>query len=461
MILSLGLALAASGCAAGPDYRAPQSATLGVPDEYYRAQGETPSEQQLANWWTVLGDATLNGLIEQAINANLDIAQAQARLRQARAALVQSRAAYLPNVTGSASSGRNFDSDRGDSSSYAIGADAAWEIDLFGGVRRSVEAARADAAASYYDLASVRTAIIAETVTNYIQARLAQERLRIARDALQYQSDNFDIAGWRTQAGLTSSLDEESARAQRAQTAATIPSLDAGYRAALNRIAVLTGQAPGGATAALEQAAPIPVAPDTLVTGIPADTLRQRPDVRSAERQLAAQTARIGVAKANLLPSLQISGNVGTSALSLGKLTDIVTGGLFASIAQVIFDGGARAAEVRAQRAATDGAFSAYKKTVLSALEDVENALSAVQSARGRSEQFAIAFDAANNSALLARSQYQAGLTDFQTLLTAEQSLLSASDGRANAKADEALAVAQLYSALGGGWQTMDQNTHE
>ncbi|MCF8707498.1 efflux transporter outer membrane subunit [Rhizorhapis sp. SPR117] len=458
MILSLGLALAASGCAAGPNYRAPQTAALGVPDEYYQAQGETASDEQLANWWTILGDDTLNALVEQAVNANLDIAQAQARLRQARAALVQSRAAYLPNATGSASGGRNFDSDRPDSSSYAIGADAAWEIDLFGGIGRSVEAARADAAASYYDLASVRTAIIAETVTNYIQARLAQERLRIARDTLQYQSDNLDIAGWRVQAGLTSSLDEESARAQRAQTAAAIPSLEAGYRGALNRIAVLTGQAPGIATAALEQTAPIPVAPDMIVTGIPADTLRQRPDVRSAERQLAAQTARIGVAKANLLPSLQISGNVGTSALSLGKLTDIVTGGLFASIAQVIFDGGARAAEVRSQRAATDAAFSAYKQSVLTALEDVENALSAVQSARGRTEQFTIAFDAASNSALLARSQYQAGVTDFQTLLTAEQSLLSASDGRANARADEALAVAQLYSALGGGWQTMDGN---
>lgn len=459
MILSLGLTLAAGGCAAGPDYRAPDSATLGVPEQFYQAQGQAVSDEQLASWWTRLNDPTLNALIDKAIDTNLDIAQAKARLKQAREALVQSRAAWIPSLTGSASGGRNFTNQGADSSNFSLGADAAWEIDLFGGIGRSVEAARADEAATYYDLASVRTAIIAELATNYIQARLTQERLGIARNTLDIQTENLNIAGWRVQAGLVSSLDEESARAQRAQTAATIPALESNYRAALNRIAVLTGQAPGNATKMLEDGGPIPGAPDTLATGIPADTLRQRPDVRASERTLAAQTARIGVAKAQLLPSLQISGNVGTSALSLGKLTDIVTGGLFASIAQVIFDGGQRASEVRVQRAATEGAFAAYKQSVLTALEDVENALSAVQSAHGRSEQFAIALDAASNSALLARSQYQAGLTDFQTLLTAEQSLLSARDGRATARADQALSVVQLYSALGGGWQTMDGHT--
>jgi NodT family efflux transporter outer membrane factor (OMF) lipoprotein len=459
MILTLGLALMAGGCAAGPDYRAPGSAALGVPDQYYGAQGQAVTEEQLADWWTQLDDPTLNSLIDQAIAANLDIAQAKARLRQARAALTGSRAAYFPSVTGSAGAGRNFDSDAKDSSRFTLGADAAWEIDLFGGIGRSVEAARAGAEASYYDLASVRTAIIAELATNYIQARLAQERLGIARNTLDIQTENLDIAGWRVQAGLVSSLDEESARAQRAQTAATIPALESNYRGALNRIAVLIGQAPGESTKLLEQGGPIPAAPATLVTGIPGDTLRQRPDVRSAERSLAAETARIGVAQAQLLPSLQISGDVGTSALSLGKLTDVITGGLFASIAQVIFDGGRRASDVRAQRAAAEGAFAGYKQSVLTALEDVENALSAVQSAKGRTDQFTIALEAARNSALLARSQYQAGLTDFQTLLTAEQTLLSARDGLASARADQALAVVQLYSALGGGWQTMDGQT--
>lgn len=459
VLLTLGLAVVTGGCAAGPDYRAPNEAALGVPDQYYQDQGEAITDVQLANWWTQLNDPTLNALIDKAIGANLEVAQAKARLRQAREATVQSRAEWLPTVDASAGAGRDFDSDAKDSSRFTLAADAAWEIDLFGGISRSVEATRADAQATYYNLASVRTAIIAELATNYIQARLAQEQLGIARNTLDIQTENLDIAGWRVQAGLVSSLDEESARSQRAQTAASIPALEAIYRGALNRIAVLTGQAPGASTAMLEAGGPIPTAPAGLVTGIPADTLRQRPDVRSAERTLAAETARIGVAKAQLLPSFQISGNVGTSALSLGKLTDVITGGLFANMAQVIFDGGRRASEIRAQRAATEGAFATYKLSVLSALEDVENALSAVQSARGRTEQFAIALDASQNSALLARSQYQAGLTDFQTLLTAEQSLLSAREGLASAQADQALALVQLYSALGGGWQTMDGTT--
>lgn len=459
ILLILGFAVTASGCAAGPDYRAPSNATLGVPNQYYQEQGEAITEAELANWWTQLNDPALNALIEKAIGANLEVAQARARLRQAREALVQSRAAWLPTIEASASAGRDFDSDAKDRGRFALGADAAWEIDLFGGISRSVEAARADAQATYYNLASVRTAIIAELATNYIQARLAQEQLGIARNTLDIQTENLNIAGWRVQAGLVSSLDEESARAQRAQTAASIPALEASYRGALNRIAVLIGESPGSSTAMLEEGGSIPTAPASLVTGIPGDTLRQRPDVRSAERTLAAETARIGVAKAQLLPSFQITGNVGTSAFSLGKLTDVITGGLFASIAQVIFDGGQRASEIRAQRAATEGAFATYKLSVLSALEDVENALAAMQSARGRTEQFAIALDASQNSALLARSQYQAGLTDFQTLLTAEQSLLSAREGLASAQADQASALVQLYSALGGGWQTMDGTT--
>ncbi len=302
----------------------------------------------------------------------------------------------------------------------------------------------------------MRTAIIGEVVTNYINARLAQERLRIARDTLRTSQDNYDIARWRVQAGLVSSLDAEQARAQLAQQAAAIPQIERTLAGALNRIAVLTGQAPGEATRALEAAAPIPTPPAAIATGIPADTLRQRPDVRSAERSLAAATARIGVAQAALYPSLSLSGSISSSATAIGSLTDIVTGSLFGRIAQLIFDGGATQSRVRAQRAAAEGAFAAYKASVLTALEDVENALAADRSARARAEQFAIAYDASNNSAILARSQYRSGLIDFQTLLNTEQSLLSARDGLASARADRVSAVAQLYNALGGGWQTMD-----
>lgn len=474
-----GTALTLSACAAGPDYRAPQPAALGVPATYYSAPGApTANDADLGSWWTRLNDPALDGLIDRAIAGNLDIVQAQARLRQARESLRQANASFLPQVNGSGSGGRTYSSrgsstrvdDNGNvistgsgnwSSSYSLGANASWQIDLFGELSRSAEAARADLAASGYDLATVRMTIIAELVTNYIQARQAQEQLRIARETQAIQRDNYSIASWRLQAGLVSSLDEQQARAQLAQTNATIPQLENSLRGSLNRIAVLTGQAPGEATRALETPAAIPTASTGITVGIPADTLRQRPDVRAAERALAAATARIGVAQAQLYPSLGISGNIGTSATSLKNLFDFVTGGIFANVAQVIFDGGRLASQVRSQKAATDAAFAAYKQSVLTALEDVENAMAALTSARQRKAELATAFEASNNAALLARSQYQAGLIDFQTLSNNETTLLNARNSLAAAQADEVLAIAQLYNALGGGWQNMESRPNE
>ncbi|MBJ7442959.1 MAG: efflux transporter outer membrane subunit [Sphingobium sp.] len=468
-----GSALALSACAAGPDYRAPQPAALGVPAAYDQGGGAPVSDAELGQWWTRLKDPALSALIDTAVTANLDVVQAQARLRQARESLVQANASFLPQISGSGSGGKNYRSQAGGtrtdssgnvislgssnwSSSYSANANASWQIDLFGELSRGAEAARADLAASGYDLATVRMTIISELVTNYVQARLAQEQLRVARDSRQVQQDNYDIARWRLQAGLVSSLDEQQARAQLAQTSASIPQIEASLRGSLNRIAVLTGQAPGGATRALETPAPIPTAATNIATGIPADTLRQRPDVRRAERNLAAATARIGVAQAQLYPSLGISGNIGTTSNAFKDLFSLITGGVFANVAQTIFDGGRLASQVRAQKAATDGAFAAYKQSVLGALEDVENAMASLTSARLRKAEFATAYDASNNAAILARSQYQAGLTDFQTLSSSESTLLNARNSLAGARSDEILALAQLYNALGGGWQSME-----
>ncbi|MDI1296780.1 MAG: efflux transporter outer membrane subunit [bacterium] len=476
--LIAGSALTLSACAAGPDYRAPQTAALGIPGAYTQGDNAALSDTDLATWWTRLNDPALSSLIDRAIANNLDIVQAQARLRQARESLRQANASFLPQLNASGNGGRTYNSggggtrvdDNGNilsggagkwSSSYTAGASASWQIDLFGELSRSSEAARADLAASGYDLANVRLTIIAELVTNYIQARLAQEQLRVTRESQKVQSDNYDVTRWRLQAGLVSSLDEQQAKAQLAQTNASIPALEANLRGSLNRIAVLTGQAPGEATRALETPAPIPAALSDIAVGIPADTLRQRPDVRSAERALAAATARIGVAQAQLYPSLGISGNIGTSATSFKNLFDIITGNVFGNVAQVIFDGGRLASQVRAQKAATDGAFAAYKQTVLTALEDVENAMASLTSARLRRHEFATAYEASNNAAILARSQYQAGLIDFQTVSTTETTLLTARNSLAGAQSDEVLAIAQLYNALGGGWQNMESRPNE
>jgi NodT family efflux transporter outer membrane factor (OMF) lipoprotein len=425
---------------------------LSVPDTYYgRPAQSAPAE--LARWWERFDDPMLTRLIDEATRDNLDLAAAAARLTQARESLVQARAGLVPTVGASAGAGRTMGAGN-DHNSFSVGADAAWEVDLFGRIRRGVEAAGADAEGAWFDREALRVAIAAEVATNYVQARLAQERLAIARDTLAIASDNLQIATWRRQAGLVSSLDVEQARAARAQSAASIPNTENAFTSASYRLAVLTGRAPGALTAELNEAKPIPKAPGDVAVGIPADTLRQRPDLRAAERSLAAATARIGVAEAQLYPGLRLTGNIGTSAFSLGGLFNAITGSIFAGLDQTLFDGGRLRSQLRSQRAATEGALATYHQAVLTSLEDVENALIALNAARARQAQFAIALEAASNSAILARIQYRSGLTDFQQLLEAERALLSARDGMASSRGDEALALVQLYRALGGGWDS-------
>ena len=462
------LAVLVSGCAVGPNYRAPDAAALAVPTAYappvtLTQPGAASSRADLSQWWAQFDDPLLTDLVARATAGNLQIAEAAARLAQARESLVQARSDLLPSFTGSAGATRNFT--HGSSSSLVVGGgssgttqlslglDASWQADLFGGLRRSLEAARADEAATRFDLESIRTSVAGEVATNYIEVRLAQARLEIARSTLRTQDDNLQIARWRVQAGLVSSLDSEQARAQRAQTAASIPALETAYLQAVNRLGVLTGQAPGALRAEMETVRPIPHVADAIAVGIPADTLRKRPDVRSAERGLAAATARIGVAKASLFPALSISGNIDTNAARVGKLGDLLTGGLFAGLTQTIFDAGRLGSRVRFARAGADLALATYKRTVLSGLEDVENAIQSLEAAKARQAELGIALDGSSNAAIYARSQYRSGLIDFLTLLQSEQSLLSARDQLASAQADQALALVQLYLALGGGWQ--------
>ena len=466
-ILLLSAALA--GCTVGPNYRPQAAAELGVPDTYSVPAAQTPED--LTRWWSRFDDPVLGQLVEQSRTANTDIAQAVGRLRQAREALLQSRANLLPTVTGSAGYNRSQNLvggqssytlpdgtvttiSRGSGDSFSLGLDAQYQVGVFGEVRRTIEATRAQEEASGYDFATVLISVESEIARNYVAARLYQAQLANARASLAIQDENLEIAGFRVQAGLVSSLDVEEARAQRAQTAATIPQLDQQFDAAVARLGVLTGQAPGALRPLMAPARPIPVGPQAVGVGIPADTLRQRPDVRAAERNLAAATAQIGVAKAQLYPALAITGNIQTNATRIPDLGSAITGGLFAGLTQAIFNGGRLRSQVRSAEAAADVALAAYKGTVLTGLEDVENAIVALDSARQREVQFRIAYDAASNSAILSRSQYRAGLTDFTTLNQQEIALLSASNGLSQARGDEATALIALYAALGGGWDS-------
>ena len=484
----LALALL-GGCTLGPDYTPPPPSALAVEGDY-AAPRPVAGAIDAAEWWTRFDDPVLTRLVEEAAAGNLDLAVAVSRLAQAREALVQARSGRFPTVGASAGVSRNgfvtgrpsttlpvlttgggvTDPTTGgvvttpgvgtqiitsrDQTTLSLSGDASYTVDLFGAVTRSIQAARADLDASALDADAVRVSVESETASNYLQGRLAQERLAIARDSLRIADDNLEIAGWRVQAGLVSATDEEQARAQRAQRLATIPSLVANVSQASNRLGVLTGRAPAALAGVFDPPAPIPEPPAAIAVGVPADTLRQRPDVRSSERRLAAASARIGVAEAQLYPALNLTGSLTTNAGGLGSVLDQVTFGLFGGLSQTLFDGGRLRSQVRVQRAVAQGAFADYRRTILTALSDVENALVALRSAEDRMDAQRQAVDAAQATAIYARSNYRAGLTDFTTLLTVENQLLTARDGLALARGDRALAIVQLFNALGGGFGT-------
>jgi NodT family efflux transporter outer membrane factor (OMF) lipoprotein len=467
----VALAATLSGCAVGPNYVAPAPGALAVPDRFNAAVPAAANEAELAGWWQAFGDPILTDLVARALAANPNVDVAGARLRQARASVDAARSSLFPSLGASGSAARSETLRGGGSiidpttgatfsrgggggrNSFRAGLDAAYEVDLFGGIRRNVEAARADEGAAVANLHAAQLSVASDTALNYITARNAQSRLAIARSNLANQEETVRIVGWRVQAGLVSSLDLEQARTLRAQTAASIPTLETNYVAAVNRLAILLGSAPGAVTALIDPVKPIPLAPDQVATGLPAELLSRRPDLVSAERALASATARIGVATADLYPALRLTGSILGSGASLGSLDDSVIANLVSSISAPIFQGGALRAQIENARGGADAALGSYRAAVLTALEDVENALTSNRNARRREVELATAEEASRNAAIYARSQYQAGLIDFQQLLDAERSLLSSQDGRATARADRASATVQLYRALGGGWQ--------
>lgn len=467
LFATLPCVLAISGCVVGPDYRAPAPSALGVPRGFsVPVVAGAPGNQ--ARWWNAFGDPLLSRLESDGLAANLDMAMARARLRQSRELLIQARSAALPTVSATASytrtqaivgNGAGYAGVGGGTltgNSLSLAADAAYQVDLFGSRSRNIEAARADSDSSRFDYGAVTLTIQSDIATAYLQVRLEQALLANAVLAQTNQTDNLQIAGWRNQAGLIGSLDVEAARSQLAQTEAVIPQIETSLNTAKARLGVLLGRDPGALKADLAAPAPIPTGPDSLGVGIPADLMRQRPDIRAAERSLAAATARIGVAQAALYPALSLGGSIGARSTAFASLFNTVTGQAFASIAQTIFDGGRLRSVVRGQRAATEGAFASYKQTVLIALEDTENAEVALGSAQQRQAQYAVALDAATTSAGLARAQYRSGLIDYAALLITEDLLITARNGAVQARYDRAAATVQLYAALGGGWTDQD-----
>lgn len=408
----------------------------------------------LAGWWQRFNDPTLTGLVTQALQANTSVKTAQAALLQARAQRDVQTAGMGPSVGASASAQRSQSGNADAGNRFQAGFDASWEPDVFGGNRAALNASEADARASETSLANVQVSLAAEVAASYIELRSLQSRLGIARSNLALQTETLQITGWRNQAGLASSLDVEQSIASTEQTRAQIPALQTSVAQSLNALAVLTGQAPGALQATLGTPMAIPPAPAGLALAFPAETLRQRPDVRTAELRISAALARVAAADAARYPSFRLSGSLGLSALTLGTLTSgaSLARSLLASVSAPLFDGGAARAQMRSQEAALEQARVGYQATVLTALQDVEDALVALQGDTERLARLQAASIAAANAELLARQRYQSGLIDFRTVLDTQRTLLSAQDSVASAQATLSADHVRLYKALGGGW---------
>lgn len=447
----------------GPNYVPP---VTDLPGGWSR-QGQTAGSEMnaaitvdLSKWWLTLNDPLLAKLVDEVLQASPDLRSAQARLREARARGAVASAGFYPAVTASGAASRRKSSEKSGSGDtrnlFSAGFDATWELDLFGGVRRGVEAAEADLDSSVAHLHDTQVSLVAEVATNYVEVRSLQIRLGIARDNLASQSETLQLTEWRAQAGLVSSQDVEQARSNREQTRAQIPSLDAGLAEAEHRLDILLGKTPGMLHERLAEASVLPVVPGQIVVGIPADMLRQRPDVRAAERTLAAETARVGVAEAARYPSFTISGSIGLEALTLGSLgtSGAATSSLIGGITAPVFDAGRLRSQVEIRDAVREQAVVAYEKTVLSALQEVENGLVSLAGNRERNEALEIATGSARTAAQLARQRYAAGLIDFQSVLDTERNVRIIEDSLATTRADGVLALIRLYKALGGGWST-------
>ncbi len=459
-----------AGCAlVGPDYKRPE---VPVYEYWHTRLSDTsaawePNRMSLAQWWTTFNDAKLTRLIERALEGNLDLKRAQAQVREARARRGIAESGFLPSLNGSGSATwthstgngvANATSDRS-SELYSANFDASWELDIFGGVRRSVEAAQGDLQASEESLRGVLVSLLSEVALNYFDVRTYQDRLSVAESNLQSQTETHQLTQWRHQAGLTDELAVQQARYNLENTRSQIPVLRTGLDAAMNRIAVLLGEQPGAVHAELDHAEPIPVPPLQVAVGVPADLLRRRPDVRQAERELAAQTARIGVATADLYPKLTLSGSIGLETLSLKNLPSgslAFSGG--PSITWAIFRGGAIRQNIELQSVLQEEALVRYESVILRALEEVENGLRAYIETQERRKSLTDATQAAQIAAELAQQKYQAGLTDFASVLDAQRSLLSLEEQLAISNGNVSANLVRVYKALGGGWTSLAHN---
>lgn len=455
-------ATALSACAAGPDYKAPVTPTT-AGGAFIGATSPAVSQMAADNhWWRLYNDPLLDSLVQDALKANTDIRVAIANVERARAQLRGARSDKLPSTTlsgqptyGRSSVAQTLPGMDRENWTVSAGLDVAYEVDLFGRVKRSIEAAKGDVNAAAGDADAVRVAVVADTVRAYVDATSSAERIAVAQQTVALLDNSIRITNARFEVGRSDRLDVIRVTALRDQQAALIPSLTADRDSALFRLATLTGRTPQDLPASVRDQRQTPDLSQPIPVGDGRTLLARRPDVRAAEQRLAADTARIGVATADLYPRITLGGSVGTTAIGGG---DILGGGPFRwllgpLINWVFPNQEANRARIAAARANADGSLATFDGTVLRALEETETALSVYAHALERRDTLKAARDAAERAATISLARQREGRIDFLTLLDAQRTLAGAESDLASADRAVAFAQVDLFRALGGGWQ--------
>jgi multidrug efflux system outer membrane protein len=461
-VLAVISALLLAACAVGPDYRRPEVATS---DQFVGVEGAKFSSAEVEReFWKAFNDQQLNEIIERALAANHDIRIATARLREARALRGETKLDLAPTVQASAGYTKARASDRQlaplpnvdrNQDFYDSGFDAFWELDFFGRVRRQVEASSAEVQSAEASVYATQVSVTAEVARNYFELRGAQQQLAVAQRNAENQGETVRITTARLDAGRGTQLDASRAQAQLSATLATIPDLEAAVTRSMLRLGVLTGQSPEALLPQLSAAKPLPELPNAHDIGTPEQLLRRRPDIRVAERDLAAATAEIGVAVGDLFPRITFLGSWGFNAV---KSSDLGNAGSESfsfgpSISWAAFDLGRVRQRIRQREAATDRALARYEQTVLQALEETDASLTAYSKAIVKEQHLQASASASLEAAKLARARYESGVADFLQVLDAERTALAAEDQLARSETQTATALLATYKALGGGFR--------
>jgi multidrug efflux system outer membrane protein len=449
-----------AACAVGPNYKRPEAPV--APKFAGVEAGVYTADEAQSQFWKQFGDDTLDHLVDDALAANHDLRIALGRLVEARAARRESLFNLAPTVTAAGGYTKQkvpkAQSPIGvpyTAELYDAGFDATWELDLFGRVRRGIEANSAAMQGAEASLHDVQVSVIAEVARTYFELRGEQTQLAVAKKNVENQTETLRLTNVRLEAGRNTELDTSRAQAQLSTTLSTIAPLEAAVARSIHRLGVLTGRDPNALTDLLQPARELPEVPQITAVGDPAGLLRRRPDIRVAERQLASSTALVGVAIGDLFPKVTFTGNytyASTQASQLGK-TETQGYLIGPGISWAAFDIGRVRAQIAGARARSDIALASYEQTVLRALEDTENALVTHARARDRLVHVADAAKASATAARIARARYEGGMVDFLEVLDAERTQLTAEDQLAQSRTDAATSLIAVYKALGGGWE--------